>query len=83
MALVVYSKSRSFENHINKVVADDVTVRNSLSPPVAGDGNVYLVHGSSFAKDLPDWLLTSRKKGVVIAIAAKTPDLEIYCPIPK
>ena len=41
MALIVYSQSRSFEEHINAVVDVDVSYRSALSPALAGA--VYLI----------------------------------------
>ena len=76
MALVVYSQSRSFEAHIGTVIDADVSFRSRLSPPIAGAGNVYLVHGASFPRELPAWLASACQKGAVIGVAADTPQLE-------
>lgn len=76
MALVVYTKSRSFEEHINTVVDGDVVYRTTLSPAVAGPGNIYLVHAASFVKQLNDWLEASTGKGVVIGVAADNPQVQ-------
>ena len=76
MTLIVYSKSRSFENHIDTVVDGSVTFRSKLTPPGAVVGNVYLVHAQSFAKELPDWLTSACAKGAVIGIAVESPQIE-------
>ena len=75
MALTVYSKSRSFEHHLNSVIEGEVTFRNKLSPVVGGQGEVYLVHGPSFLKELPSWLESGCQKGVIIGVAADTPQV--------
>lgn len=74
--LVVYSRSRSFEDHINSVVDCEFSCRSTLSPAVAIPGNVYLVHARSFSRELSAWLETSCKKGVVIAVADDNPRIE-------
>lgn len=74
--LVVYSRSRSFEDHINTVVDSEVSCRSVLSPAVASSGNVYLVHAESFSHELSPWLETTCKRGVVIAIADDNPKIE-------
>jgi DNA-binding NarL/FixJ family response regulator len=76
MELVVYSQSRSFEKHIKEVFDGEVTFRASLSPPVAGSGNVYLVHAPSFTKNLPIWLTAAKDKEVVIGVASDIPGVE-------
>lgn len=76
MSLVVYSKSRSFENHISALFGEEVSFRNKLSPPIAGAGNVYLVHAPSFARELPAWLVIASKKGAVIGVAEENPVVE-------
>lgn len=75
MSLTVYSKFRSFEHHLNTVIEGEVTYRNKLSPVVGGQGEVYLVHGASFLKELPSWLESSCQKGVVIGVAADNPQV--------
>jgi len=74
--LVVYSRSSSFEDHINAVVDSEFSCRSMLSPAVAIPGNVYLVHASSFTRELSSWLETTCKKGVVIGIAEDNPQIE-------
>jgi len=74
--LVVYSRSRSFEDHINNVVDSEVSCRSVLSPAVAIPGNVYLVHAKSFSRELASWLETTCKKGVAIGIADDSPKIE-------
>jgi two-component system nitrate/nitrite response regulator NarL len=76
MALVVYTKSCSFEGHIDAVVNGEVIYRTTLTPPIAGPGNVYLVHASSFPRELPAWLEAVMQKGVVIGVAADHPRVE-------
>lgn len=78
MVLVVYSQSRSFEKHIKAIVDSEVTFRSTLSPPVAGPGNVYLVHAASFTKNLPVWLTAAKDKGLVIGVAADIPKIEDF-----
>lgn len=75
MSLVVYSRSRSFEDHLNTVVEGEVKFRNKLTSPVAGKGNVYLIHVSSFSRELPDWLTSACQKGVVVGVADESPQL--------
>jgi len=74
--LVVYSRSRSFENHIDNVVDGEVSYRSTLSPAIACQGCVYLVHASSFSRELPAWLETTCSKGVVLGIADDIPQVE-------
>jgi len=76
MTLIVYSKSRSFERHIDSVIDGDVTFRSKLAPPGAVAGNVYLLHAQSFTKELPDWLASACAKGAVIGIAVESPQIE-------
>jgi len=75
MSLIVYSKSSSFENHINNVIGSGVSYRNKLSPAIPGKGDVFIVHGASFKRELDKWLSASCLKGAVIAIAIDEPEL--------
>jgi len=75
MSLVVYSRSSSFEDHLNTIIEGEVQFRNKLTPPVAAEGNVYLVHQSSFSKDLPNWLESACQRGAVIGVADEKPQL--------
>lgn len=74
--LVVYSKSHSFNDHVNAVVDSEVGFRSMLTPAVAHPGNVYLVHSASFSRELPSWLATTCKTGAVLGIADENPDIE-------
>lgn len=74
--LVVYSRSHSFNDHINAVVDSEVGFRSALSPAVACPGNVYLVHAASFSRELPSWLATTCKTGAVLGIADDNPNIE-------
>ena len=74
--LVVYSRSPSFNDHINAVVDSEVGFRSTLTPAVACPGNVYLVHSSSFSRELPSWLATTCKTGAVLGLADENPDIE-------
>jgi len=76
MMLIVYSQSRSFEEHIKAVVDTEVRFRSALSPPIAGSGNVYLVHAPSFTKQLPSWLENIKGNEVAIGVAADMPRVE-------
>lgn len=76
MVLIVYSQSRSFEKHIKEVFDGEVIFRTTLSPPIAGTGNVYLVHAQSFTKNLPTWLAAAKDKEVVIGVASDVPGVE-------
>lgn len=76
MTLFVYSKSSSFENHINQVIEGEVSCRTTLSAPLAGPDNVYLVHASSFVAELPAWISAATQKGVIIGIATNYPKVE-------
>ena len=76
MKIVVYSRSRSFDDHINAVVEKKVIIRAKLSPPSAEKGCVYLVHSASFEKELPAWLNAVREKDAVIGVAADIPKVE-------
>jgi len=75
MSLIVYSKSTSFETHINNVIDIDVSFRHKLSPAIPGKGDIFIVHGTSFKRELEKWLNRSSEKGAVIAIAADEPEL--------
>jgi len=74
--LVVYSHSSSFEDHIKLLVHSEVTFRSALSPAVACPGSVYVVHASSFTREIPGWLEKTCKSGAVVAIADDKPDVE-------
>jgi len=74
--LVVYSKSQSFNDHISSVVDSEVGFRSMLTPAVASPGNIYLVHSASFSRELPSWLASTCKNGVVLGIADENPDIE-------
>lgn len=74
--LVVYSRSRAFESHINAVVDIDVSYRSTLSPAIASRGSIYLVHAASFPRELDSWLKTSCKKAAVIGIADDSPGVK-------
>jgi len=76
MALFVYSKSASFESHINQVIDGEVSCRKTLSTPLAGPDNVCLVHASSFVTELPAWLEAASQKGVIIGVAADNPKVD-------
>ena len=76
IVLVVYSRSRSFENHINNVIDSEYSCRSTLSPAVAIPGNVYLVHAASFSRELSSWLETTCSKDAVIGIADDNPQIE-------
>lgn len=73
MSLIVYSKSGSFEKHLDSVIEGGVTFRSVLSPPVAAPGNVYLIHAASFVKELPVWLEAACQKGAVIGVVDENP----------
>jgi len=75
MSLIVYSKSSSFETHINNVIETGVSVRHKLSPAIPAKGDVFIIHGASFKRELEKWLSSNCKKGAVIAIAADEPEL--------
>lgn len=74
--LVVYTKSRSFEKHIGSVVDDEVNYRSTLTPAVAIDDCVYLVHAPSFNRELHGWLAVTSKKGAAIGVADDNPFVE-------
>jgi two-component system, NarL family, nitrate/nitrite response regulator NarL len=76
MTLFIYSRSQSFEGHIDNVVDGEKSYRSKLSPPVAGPDNIYLVHASSFTRELPAWLEAASQKKVVIGVAADNPRVE-------
>lgn len=75
MSLIVYSKSSSFETHINNVIDTDVSFRHKLSPAIPGEGDIFIVHAASFNRELEKWLNRNSEKGAVIAIAADEPEL--------
>ena len=74
--LIVYSRSSSFNDHVNAVVDSEVGFRSNLTPAVACPGNVYLVHSASFSRELPAWLPLTCKNGAVLAVADEDPDIE-------
>lgn len=74
--LVVYSRSYSFESHINAVVDDEVSFRQSLSPALAGSGTVFLVHVGSFSRELDSWLKHTCQSGAIVGIADDNPGIE-------
>lgn len=76
MKLVVYSQSKSLDGHIKAVVDDKVLFRSKLSPPIAGEEYVYLVHAQSFEKELSAWLKAISGKKAVVAVASDIPQVE-------
>lgn len=73
MALVVYTNSSSFKQHITSVLSESVTFDFRLRP-VSPDANViYLVHASAFPDELMSWLQESANSDAVIAVAADLP----------
>ena len=65
MALIVYSKSPSFEGHLNQVIDGEISYRTSLTTPLTGPANICLVHASSFDNDLSTWLEVASQKGMI------------------
>lgn len=74
--LVAYSRSRSFEDHINTVVDNEFSIRPMLSPAVAVPGDVYIVHATSFPREIAPWLEDACKSGAVIGVADDNPGIE-------
>lgn len=75
MSLIVYSKSRSFEDHLKSALDCDLIVRSKLTPPIRGTGDVYLVHGASFKQQLSEWLQKASDKSLAIGVAADKPEV--------
>lgn len=75
MSLIVYSKSRSFEDHIQSALNCEMIVRSTLTPPIKGTGDVYLVHAASFQNQLIEWLNKACDKSLSIGIASDQPNI--------
>lgn len=76
MTLIVYSKSPSFESHLNQVIDGEISYRTSLTTPLTGSANICLVHASSFDNDLSAWLEVASQKGMIIGVAMDNPKVE-------
>ena len=76
MTLIIYSKSTSFVDHINRVVDTEVIHRSTLFPLSAESGDVCLVYGPSFVEELPVWLEKAQLKSILIGVAADIPSVE-------
>ena len=76
MALIIYSKSNSFDQHIEQAIDQPVTTRTTLSPVIADADTVYLVHANSFTRELKPWLEASLQKGAIIGVASDNPQLD-------
>ncbi|MFW2373072.1 MAG: LuxR C-terminal-related transcriptional regulator [Gammaproteobacteria bacterium] len=75
MALVVYTKSESFRQHITNVLSESVSFESHLRPvlPDTDTAVIHLVHAPAFADELTPWLQQSIKAGVMVAVAADLP----------
>jgi len=73
MALVVYTKSASFRQHIDDVLSESVTFESHLRPVQPDTAVIHLVHASDFTDELMPWLQKSIQEGVVVAVAADLP----------
>ena len=73
MALVVYTNSASFKQHIANVLSDSLAFKSSLRPVTADASVIHLVHASAFPEELVPWLQQSIRAGVVVAVAADLP----------
>ncbi len=76
MMLVVYSKSRSFENHIKMVAETDIRFHKTLSPVNPDAENINIIHGESYANKLDNWLKASRQQKAIIGVASDEPRIE-------
>jgi len=76
MALIIFSKSTSFVDHITRVVDGGVVHRSTVFPLNAKTGDVCLVYAPSFVEELPVWLEEARRKNIVIGVAAGIPGVE-------
>lgn len=76
MALIVFARSESFEEHIRHALDDELTFRSKLTPPVAAGDTVYLIHAASFGNQIHAWLDKARGKGVYVGVASDQPGIE-------
>jgi len=76
MALIIYSKSTSFVDHINRVVDGEVIHRSILFPVNAEPDDILLVYAPSFVEELPAWLEEARLKSIIIGVATDIPSVE-------
>lgn len=76
MALVVYTNSSSFKQHISNVLNESIIFESRLRS-VAGDVKViHLVHASAYGDELLSWLQESTQRSAVIAVAADLPNVK-------
>lgn len=76
MNIYIYSKSESFNEHMNKVIASHVTFRSDLSVLKAGASDIVLIHGASFTDAaIQGALRDSASLSCSFAIADDLPDL--------
>lgn len=75
MALVIYSQSESFKNHINKVIKGEVCHCARLLPAFVEPEQISLVHASSYIEELPVWLEAVGDKSI-IGIASNHPQVK-------
>ena len=73
MALVVYSNSATFRQHIANVLNESFNLESRLRTVTPDTAVMHLVHASSFDDELMPWLQKSIQAGVVVAVAADLP----------
>ncbi len=76
MSLIVYSRSDSYNSHLQQVLDAEVKLRIKLTPPVAAKGNIYLLHVTSMNGDLAAWVVEAVRQGAVVGIASDQPNVE-------
>lgn len=75
MVLIVYSKSRSFNEHLKKVFDFEIDFRSQLSGLMKNSDNLYIVHANSFLRELPKWLKSLSTNNAKVGLADDTPTI--------
>lgn len=73
MALVVYTKTDSFKQHVTNVLSESLTFETSLKPVGPETKVIHLVHAPDFVDGLESWLQSSLDMGAVVAVATDLP----------
>lgn len=73
MALVVYSNSGSFKQHILNVLSEPITFESRLRPLEPDVNVIHILHAPSFIDDQVPWLQASAKCGATLAVAVDLP----------
>ncbi len=74
--ILVCSESKPFNNHLSKIFGDRLVIRSGLIEPDLKQGKIQLIHVSSYADRLKDWIEAYGKSSPVsFAVASDSPDI--------